>query len=534
MSKNNEISALAEGKAGKMENKENVISYKRCAFLKEVVSDVGCDFTLPDYLGDIKRIVMTQEQLSTGGAYFEAGQIFGSGVVSYNVIYVDSEGKLTSAEFSKEYECCARCDKDTLSDTLLTSRIVNSGVRATTPRKLVAKSTVASSLRGFSDEAIIIPEDLTGGKLEFKDEVTSVRTTSITHLAEREYAERLCMLEGVMADDLTIVTRSARPEIKSVVAEGGMFVVRGEVRVECAVMCAPLAPTVHTLMLEINEECPLKCKDAISLCAIPNVSSLTVNAQPTDDGCEVLCDLILEITVVEDENLVVSLPSDAYAPGKEADLEYNTVTLESVVGAMNETKKCEMRIGREELGLADARDIIITDATVRTDPARMDGDTLFLTGEIKYAGAATQVSEDGALNYVSFKKTVPYEHIVNNTCQNSGNITYDIHTTVSDVCCMIDKGEAVLSCILDFKGIAVSERPYSYICSVDIRETDKQRAPRKIVVYYPDKEESLYEVAKRFDTTSFAVANINSLGVDVATTPAQKGGLSGIKRLIIY
>lgn len=517
-----------------MERLIEEISYKECAVYREVVCDVSCDFTLPDYLGDIKRIIMTKESLSVGGAYLDAGQISGCGVVTYNVIYVDSEGKLTSAEFSREYECSGRCECDTLCHTYITSRIVNSSIRATTPRKLVAKSTVASNIHGFTEQSILIPEEFSSGNLEFKDEHTFVRSTNVTHLPEREYAERLATLEGVMADDITVISRNARPEIKSVEMRDGVIFVKGLIKVECAVMCAPLAPCVEELTLQINEECPAGCKDPVSLFAIPNVSSLTVNVQPTEEGCELTCDLILDLTVVEDENISVSMPTDAYAPERVVDLEYNTVKLESIAMPISESFMSEVRKDRLELGLAEARDIIITDATVKPDPVRKEGDNVFLTGEIKFMGVATQVSEDGALSYVSFKTSVPYEHIVNNTCQNLDGVTFDILTSVNDVSCMIDKDEALFECNVCFDGVAISDRSCRYISSVKIAEEKAERPPRRVVVYYPDKDESLYEVAKQFDTTSRAVANINSLGIDVAASPAKSGGLSGVKRLIIY
>lgn len=517
-----------------MERIEERFSYKKCAVRKEIVCEVGCDFTLPDYLGDIKRIVMTRETVSVGGAYCDAGQISGCGVVTYNVVYIDSEGKLTSAEFSKDYECTARCDADTLSETYITSRVISSGVRATTPRKLVAKSTVASNLRGFLNEEILIPEEFSRGGLEFKNEFCSVRSTYVTHLNEREYAERLCTLDGVMADDLTVIAKSARPEIKSVEMHDGVINVKGQIKVECAVMCAPLAPTVESLTLEINEDCPAGSKNPISISALPNVSSLTVNTVPTEDGCEIMCDLILDITVVEDENVAVSMPTDAYAPGRVTDFEYSTATLESVTAPIVENCRCEMRADRTELGLKDARDIIITDATIKPDPILIEGDSIIMSGEIKYTGVATQINEDGTLNYISFKNSAPYKHIVNNTCQDNCDISCDILAFVSAASCMLDKGEAVFECGISFRGVMLSAKTTRYISSVSMAEESDEKPPRRVVVYYPDKDESLYEVAKRFDTTARAVANINSLGIDVAASPAQKGGLSGVKRLIIY
>ena len=517
-----------------MENKDGRISYKKCAVQREVICEVGCDYTLPDYLGDIKRIVMTRESVSVGDAYFEGGQILGNGVITYSIIYVDSDGRLTSAEFTKDYECEVRCDVDSVSDTYLTSRIVASSFRATTPRKVVAKTTVASSIRAFCDETITIPDEFSSGELEYKDEPTFVLSTETTHLPEREYAEKVAFLEGAMADDVSIISKIARPEIKSVEVHDGIINVKGQIKVECAVMTAPLAPTVETIALNINEECPIKSKDPLSVYAIPNLSSFTVSPNPTDDGCDLLCDLIFDLTVVEEENILINMPIDAYAPSKKVELEYNTVGLKSAGAVVRECFKSERRVDRTELGLSDARDIIISDAVVRCDPVSIDGDSLKLSGEIRYCGAAVQISEGGEISYVSFKNSVPYEHIVNNTCQKLDNVASDFITSVTDVSCKIDKDQIVFESIINTCGTVTSTKSCKYICSVSMIPREPEDACRRIVVYYPDKDESLYEVAKRFDTTARSVANINSLGIDVAAAPTSKGGLSGVKRLIIY
>ena len=517
-----------------MERIERETSYNKCRERKEIISDVSCDYTLPDYLGDIKRIVMIRECVSVGGAYYEAGQLFGGGIVTYNVIYVDAEGKLASVEFSSDYECSSKCDTDNPIDVCITSRLLNVNLRATTPRKLVAKATLSSNLRAHSEESILLPEEFNSDILEYRTEICDVRSSYITRLPEREYAEKICFLDGVMLDDVSIIAKSANPYIRLVESEDGAIIIKGEVKIECAVMCAPLAPIKETVTVQINEECQAKAKHPIHLQALTNVSSLVISVNATESGCEIMCDMILDISVIEEENKTVCMPTDAYAPGSITECGYDTVTLDSIVGVIDESFKNEARFDRSDLGMKDIRDIIVTDATLKSDPLKREGDTILLTGEIKYSGMATEITEDGAISYVSFKNTAPFSYNVNNYLQNIDNLTFDITASVHDIECTIDKGDVVCGCSLKFTGIIGAKKSLSYISSVSLTDKATAAQVRKVSVYYPDKDESLYDVAKRFDTTCRAVANINSLGIDVASTPTAKGGLKDVRRLIIY
>ena len=517
-----------------MERLESETSYKRCRACGEIISDVSTDYTLPDYLGDIKRIVMTRETVSSGGACCEAGQILGGGVVTVSVIYVDAEGRLSSVEFCADYECSQRADTPSPTDVLVTSRIISSSVRATTPRRLVAKATVGSLVEIYTDEAITLSEELCSDKLEYKSEHVGVRSSYLTRLPEREYADRVCVLDGVMMDDVSIIAKSARPEINSIEPRDGALCIKGEIVVECAVMCAPLAPVMERVTIPFAEECEGRARDPLSFRAIPSIASLVTSITATDTGCEITCDLILDISVLEEASLPVSLPTDAYLPGSKTECVYDTVSFESIVGVIDEVHKSEARLDRAELGMRDVRDIILTDVTLRQDTPKRDGEDLILSGEIRYSGIATEITEGGSISYVGFKNSVHYAYNVNNCILNEDNVTYYITPNISGASCMIDKNNIVLSCEIGNRGIIAAKRSCNYIFSVSVSEGGAQERPRRITVYYPDKDESLYDVAKRFDKTCRAVANINSLGIDVAAAPAEKGGLKDVRRLIIY
>ena len=63
----------------------------------------GCEYILPDYMGDIKKILMSSARVVPSGKLAGGGNVEASGVVEYEILYADSEGKLT-ATIKDEYK----------------------------------------------------------------------------------------------------------------------------------------------------------------------------------------------------------------------------------------------------------------------------------------------------------------------------------------------------------------------------------------------------------------------------------------------
>ena len=116
----------------------------KCA---DVYTESFADYSLPDYLGDVRKILFTEATLRPAGRFAGGDEVELSGVVIYNVIYLDGENKLSSVEFTSDYDYSVKCDGEKYKDSLASTRVSNFAIRAVGPRKLSARASLIGSVR---------------------------------------------------------------------------------------------------------------------------------------------------------------------------------------------------------------------------------------------------------------------------------------------------------------------------------------------------------------------------------------------------
>ena len=62
------------------------------------------EYSLPDYQGDVKKILLQSAELMDGGRFQNGDSLDCIGSVIYKLVYLDSEGRITPVTFSSDYE----------------------------------------------------------------------------------------------------------------------------------------------------------------------------------------------------------------------------------------------------------------------------------------------------------------------------------------------------------------------------------------------------------------------------------------------
>lgn len=146
--------------------------------------EVTEDFTIPDYMPEVRRIVSCSAAPIPENKYIEGNEVVLSGIVNFTVLYIGEDGKLSAVPLSSEYTAkiqCGTADMSGLSrDGIVSSTsVTSSSCRAVGPRKLSLGCRLYSKL--FSVSSRTCRENLTsteGGKLQqatTADEITLER-----------------------------------------------------------------------------------------------------------------------------------------------------------------------------------------------------------------------------------------------------------------------------------------------------------------------------------------------------------------------
>ena len=67
------------------------------------MKEVSAEYTLPDYLPDVNRLLRTSARVEKNEKYCSQDMIEYEGRLCFSVIYATSDGKIKNAEFDTDY-----------------------------------------------------------------------------------------------------------------------------------------------------------------------------------------------------------------------------------------------------------------------------------------------------------------------------------------------------------------------------------------------------------------------------------------------
>ena len=509
-----------------MEVVMNKIYQKEC--------ESSCEYSLPDYMGDVKKILTVSALAIPSGKFASDGEAEFSGVVSYELLYADSEGKLTRLVTSSDYDVSVPIDPsyvDSASDV----GISNVAVRLTGPRKLTLKSVVSSSVKvSASDEVACGGSAFSeGNSPEVLTKTLSRENMIFASSAEREYAEEAEHLNGIAPDDIEIIATSGAVRIlESVVGEGGVTV-RGELIITSIVRTEEQPPFAIRKTVPFEETVTLEgLTPDMQVLSDGYLTSVTSGVAEDAEGSVITVNAIAELTCVAASNSEITVTEDAYLKNRDTVGEYENYSYFELVCTSSAESSFAVSVPRDELGLENTRNILTLGADVRSADKKIERTGFEISGDAAFSGIACEIGEDGSIAYSPVKFVAPYRINVNCGCQIPENAVIDCRASVIDVEHSLDS-EKLLANVLVKVGYRVAN-PHSVkrmtTCNI-VGENEYFNGKSHITVYYPEDNESLFSIAKKFHTTSEKLATDNKLSEP--TLASGSVASAGIKKLII-
>jgi hypothetical protein len=119
-------------------------------FTDSVEQAIDVDFTLPDYLGEIRRVLHVRQSVMPPAKYVSDGAVELNGIIDYQLLYVGGDGNLWSAPLSSEYSVSVPYDKDVeivTVDALVGICADGVSTRVSAPRRLSIRSRLRPCVR---------------------------------------------------------------------------------------------------------------------------------------------------------------------------------------------------------------------------------------------------------------------------------------------------------------------------------------------------------------------------------------------------
>ena len=510
-------------------------SYLRNTRCADVYTESTVDYSLPDYLGDVRKILFTDASIRPSGKFAGGDEVEFTGLVVYNLIYLDSEGNLSSAEFNSDYEYTVKCSGEGYRDSLADTKLSSYTIRLAGPRRVSARASIVGSARVCEEGKICLSGNALKPDLapEVSTGVALVRESRISSTVEREVAERILELEGAIADEVSVIYSLAEPIIEGVSCEDDSVTVKGRLRVNALVKSEEQAGFGVEKFLPFEEKIDFDHGTSSELINPKvSVSSLKLTVNPTENGCDLVADCVMEICLVAECNQSLELLRDAYLKTASTENSYDDFRYHSLVGSSSAKGTHNAELDRSALESENLREIVLMTATPKVDRVELADGKVNILGEIRYSGIASEQTED-KISYVSIKTSSPFATNVNINCQTHSNMRVNCHATAFDSEIKITENDAMCSCDLILGVSLSSEKRQRCLGASNLTDEEYATDASVVTVYYPDASESLFEIAKRFHTSVSAIAVSNRLSESALASLERPLGAVGVNKLII-
>lgn len=499
-------------------------TYEKNRTVGTLTAECTADYILADFEGDIKKILSASAKAIPAGHYTDNNAEKFGGIVKFDVLYVDSEGKLTPLTTTADYEISVPVDGEKTKDAFACVTVASVTARPSGPRKLGLRA----SLTGKADvlEEDVLPFSV-GEEYETKTAALPLRSVRTLETAEREYAEKSDPVPGLSGAEILISGGDVYTERAEKTEDG--------VRVTGKVYLFSLLRAEDGSLFYVNKTIPYEellrhteVSEAASVFADAVLTSVSASAVAGEEENYVSFSCICEHRVGAEQNVETPVILDLYHNEYETEITCSEFRGETLLYAENGTLTAtgEEAIPEDCEGM---RDILYKTATAKILETEFSDNRLVVKGEACVVFVGSVRTEDEKVVYCHGRITLPFEKEYTGIKKGKDRRA-DVfcYPYCSDV--KID-GDKLATTVDLSLSVRVTESASATV--VTSAQTQKDRPvshdPYRITVYYPGKGETVYDVAKTFHVPASSLAAENGL----TETAATAGGEPLPKRIMI-
>lgn len=511
------------------------IEYQKARKEADVYTDSSADYSLPDYNGDIKRVLYAGAKVSPAAQFSDGDTVSCAGVVSYDIIYQNGEGKLDKISFTSDYEARTKIKSDNVIGYNIDTSVASFNYRLLGPRRISAKATLVSDIR-YTEGAVM--ETVTAddsSEMECISSSVQVMGAAYATSEEREYAETIARFDGAVMDDVSVIHLSVTPSVENVKCEDGGASVKGYFTVCALIKSDDTAPMLYKKKIPLDEFITSDGINAnMSAYVIPQITSETSHVNADENGSSVTVSLISDLSLRAVYNEPVEIIKDAYLKTAESENEYENFGY--TTSMVCETHPFEVT---ESLPIGDIsdsgiREVLFIAGVAKVNETAVAGSVLTVIGELRCTAICMNVGEDAEESFFGVKFTVPINENITLSSQITEGAEIDARLRVNDITASVDSEnfyvDASLSCDVCIS-VSASVTRLTSCRGIEGREYEPRSS--RVTVYYPAKNDTLFEVAKKYHTSASQIAKDNALTESVMNSFDKPDSLAGIKKLII-
>lgn len=520
--------------------------YTAHVFDRNDTCDLSDDYTLPDYMPAIGRVLSCSAVAAQPTLYIGAGGVECAGGVRYSLLYESADdGALFCAELPAEYDVMLTPERDMRSSAdsgdisgLCDAAFENVTPRVTAPRRLNVKSKLRlrPALRAkCAFEPIVHGADITSDSIRKLNATSSCTVCSSATAIPVICRDSISRAEAGLSadDDIRVISSRGNVMITQLQSTENGADCRGEVNVSLLIVKNGenerprriIRKLPFTATLPFDAPLPAGARQigirGYGVC--PSVSN-------TVDGDSIT----LEASVLLSAEAAASTPltylKDLYSKNSDCETAHTDILIYSPVSAFNGHATITASHEAASLGLDSGMKLCDVSAKLHPDveSSLTANGKLTLSGKLRLSAVADNGGEFIPIEYDSdFRYNADISEAA-----GLDQPTISAVMTVGDVKGRIDAENVVCDCELCCAVLIETDRKIKLLSEANVTPAATAEGNgASILVCYPAKDESLWDIAKKYRIDVDQITEKNTL--PPVASPDAANSLANVKFLII-
>ncbi len=494
-----------------MEIKKDTFSFSELFTRTKCEQGVSLEVNLPDYCSDIKKILKCTVKAGISNVSVSGENVSLSGTVVTRLIYVGDNEKIDCFEHTDALSCSTRV-KDMPENPMIKAVTKTDYIncRALSQRRISVSGNIGVSVYVYRENKKEFPSSIDSPDMQCKKEKKTVSELICQTEKTFDLSETVALDKD--REDIGKILRSdCRVKLESKKAVADKLLIKGE-------LCCEILYTdsENNSIVKICHSMPISQilgvggvtdKSDVQLSLYP--SQFTVSAKNDSAGRCRLLEFAARVSALVRcrQDKETELIRDCYSTKYEIEEDYKTA--EFYLCAFNGEKEIPFE---EAVDFSDGEIGDIKDMWCSADECRMSGKEKGAEGECDFLLHGIYTDSNGNYRYgeknLSAKVDVPLK-------EKGDKVSCDCDITVTSLSWVKEgggrvriKGTVLLNC-------------YASVCSEkrflsDIRQSEKEKEEKypALCICYAHKGESIWDIAKHYNTTEEQIKSENGIKGD--------------------
>lgn len=496
-------------------NCENIVMNKTiCDSVFE--AKVGTDIIVPDSQPDVLEVICAQVFSSVGESYISKDKITVSGYLNCNVIYRSDEETPRVCSINYKLPYSQQFDVKNVNDEAdlcVTSKVCHVDVSAPNSRKVNVEATLLFDIlltQYYEEEISILCDDEPCSKTK---QITSYNNV----ICEKSdfVIEHTVGINGAVS----LLNCCAEILSKDIKVINNKVVVKGTAKISLLYLTENFVCGNNQYSVDFTEVIDVKDIDPQMLCRVDlNVKDVDVNFVNDLDVANAEICVIVSAKVCAYDEYKYTVLCDAYSPQYEVSLEKKLITFKELI--RKETEKISLT-EYVDVSKHNASSVYNVYAYPKTTSAYIDNGKINIEGFVNVT--VLYFSSDDLGLYSSHKK-IPFAYC-DDIKTDALPLTLNANATIDNIFYNLNvSGEAEVKISLDIEFSVIKENTNEIITSIDV---DKSKIIDKsdissLTIYFVQKGDTLWDIAKKYHTTTQKISSINGIDENKILMPGER------------